>query len=152
METRRGEVKSWDKEAGARLPGAFSGLAAASGFLGVHREPPGPPLGLSGWGEGPKGQSTQSSQETSCSAAPRHSCQGLSQAAGGRHWMLREHSSLFYACVSGDLGERRGTVNSAMPPHLQTWANRNESGGDSSLEAHSMQSYPALWAGQKQWK
>lgn len=76
METRRGEVKSWDKEAGARLPGASSGLAAASGFLGVHREPPGPPLGLSGWGEGPKGQSTQSSQETSRSAAPRHYCRG----------------------------------------------------------------------------
>lgn len=75
METRRGEVKSWDKEAGARLPGAFSGLGAAPGFLGVHREPPGPPLGLSGWGEGPKGQSTQSSQETSCSAAPRDSAE-----------------------------------------------------------------------------
>lgn len=144
-----GEVKSWDKEAEARLPGASSGLAAASGFLGVHRDPP---LGLSGWGEGPKGQSTQSSQETSHSAAPRHYCQALGQAAGGRHWMLQEHSSLGYACVSGDLGEVRGIVNSVMPPHLQAWAKRDEAGGDNSLGAHSMQSYPAVWAGQKQWK
>lgn len=66
--------------------------------------------------------------------------------------MPQEHSSLDYACVSGDPGEVRGMGNSVTPPHLQAWANRDEAGGDNSLGAHSMQSYPAVWAGQKQRK
>lgn len=40
-----------------------------------------------------------------------------------------------YACVSEDLGEMRGTVNSAIPSHLQAWANRDEAGGDTFLRS-----------------
>lgn len=55
METRRGEVKSWDKGAGARLPGAFSGLAAASGFLGNPQRTSRPTLRAVWLGRGTKG-------------------------------------------------------------------------------------------------
>lgn len=56
METRREAVKRWSKEAGAGLLVSFSGLAAASGFLRVHREPPDLPLGLPDCGGGPERQ------------------------------------------------------------------------------------------------
>lgn len=45
METRREKVKRRGKEARGGLPGSSLGLAAASGFLAVHREPPDLPLG-----------------------------------------------------------------------------------------------------------
>lgn len=57
-----------------------------------------------------------------------------------------------YACVSGELGQMRDNVNSVILPHLQAWANRDEAGGDTSLGTHSMKSYTAMWAGQKQWR
>lgn len=45
METRRENVKRRGKEARGGLPGSSSGLAAASGFLEVHRELRDLPLG-----------------------------------------------------------------------------------------------------------
>lgn len=59
-------MKRWGKEARTGLPESSSGLTAASGVLGVHREPSDLPLGLPGCG-----LMIQSSLETSHSTAPR---------------------------------------------------------------------------------